>query len=102
MTSKLPHCVRPCKHCPFRKDALEAWLGKKRITQILNARLFVCHETIGKPPKNRLQCAGHMIIRGEQNHFVRLAVRLGIPLNLQGQELVFETKEKCIDHHSTR
>ena len=47
-----------------------------------------------------MQCAGHMLINGQDNAFVRLAGRLRIELDLSGSELVFESKEACIEHHS--
>ncbi len=61
---------------------------------ILQERSFVCHK------KTHLQCAGHMLIRGEQNDFVQMANRLKIPLELSGRELVFDTESECIAHHS--
>ena len=94
MSVNLPNCKRPCKDCPFRKDSLQGWLGKKRMTEILQAGSFVCHKN------NALQCAGHMLIKGDSNEFVRLANGLKIPLNLSGSELVFESEKECIKHHT--
>jgi len=91
--SKLPHQIKPCKDCPFRKDTLKGWLGENRITDILSQNSFVCHKNI------KLQCAGHMILSSENNSFVRLAKRLNLNLNLIGHELVFESKQECINHH---
>lgn len=90
---KLPNVKKPCKDCPFRKDALIGWLGKDRMTEIIDQDSFVCHK------KTDLQCAGHMLLLEEQNAFVQLAGRMGIPLILKGRELVFDTVEECIDHH---
>lgn len=92
--SKLPHIKKPCRDCPFRKDTLEGWLGKEHSTQILAADSFVCHK------KTDMQCAGHMLINGQDNAFARLAGRLRIELDLSGSELVFDSKEACIEHHS--
>lgn len=91
--SKLPHIRKPCRDCPFRKDALQGWLGEDRMTEILAADSFVCHK------KTDMQCAGHMLMNGEGNAFVRLAARLRIPLDLTGGEQVFESKVTCIEHH---
>ena len=91
--SNLPHVKKPCRDCPFKKDALKGWLGRERITEILESDRFVCHK------KRHLQCAGHMIISGMDNQFVRLATALGISLELTGHELIFNTKQECIDHH---
>lgn len=90
---KLPNMVKPCKDCPFRKSAPKGWLGRQRMTEILHAESFVCHKHREK------QCAGHMLIKGEENTFVMLAKRLNIPVTLSGQELVFDKADECIDHH---
>lgn len=90
----LPNMKTPCKNCPFRKDSLKGWLGKERITEIVNASSFVCHK------KTDLQCAGFMILKGQESDFVQLAGRLKLDTGLRGKELVFETKEDCIKHHS--
>ncbi len=94
--TKGKYCTKPCGgevKCPFRKDALRGWLGKK-IEAILGADTFVCHKNHSK------QCAGHMLLLGDDNIFVRLAKILNEPLDLKGRELVFDTKEECIHHHS--
>lgn len=93
VTTRLPYCAHPCANCPFRKDVLKGWLGEDRMQEILSARSFVCHKT----PK--LQCAGHMIIKGEQNIFVAMAKHLKIDLPLRGMNLVFDTEKQCLEHH---
>ncbi|HCT5749784.1 DUF6283 family protein [Pseudomonas aeruginosa] len=93
--SKLPHIKKPCRDCPFRKDTLPGWLGKKRMTEILAAESFVCHK------KTDMQCAGHMLINGQANAFVRLADRLGMQLDLTGKEQVFDSRAACIKHHTS-
>jgi len=106
----LPYKRRPCKNCPFKKNTMKGWLGKDRMTEILQANTFVCHKTVdyektdddGRdlPDPNRLQCAGHMLIKGLENEFVRTANNLGIELDLNGKDEVFSSKEDCINHHS--
>ena len=91
----LPNMKKPCANCPFRKDSLAGWLGKDRMTEILEQDSFTCHKT-----NKQMQCAGHMIILEERNHFYELAVRLNFDLGLSGQELVFESEEDCINHHT--
>lgn len=91
---KLPHVRKPCKDCPFRTDCLKGWLN--RMPEILDADSFVCHKN------TKLQCAGHMLIKGGANAFVRLAGRLRIDLPLRGRELVFETEQDCIAHHEDK
>jgi len=100
LTSKdLPMMHTPCKMCPFRKDCLKGWLGKKRMTQILNADSFVCHKTTDGDRLDRKQCAGFMLLKENGSTFVATAKALGIPIDLKGRELVFDTVEDCINHH---
>ena len=101
---KLPNVKSPCKDCPFRKDTKKGWLGEMRITEILNQDSFVCHKTVDylksiPKEKERLQCAGHMILKGNDNAFVRLAQGMGLDLELKGHELVFDNDKECINHH---
>ena len=91
---KLPNMNQPCKDCPFRKDTLVGWLGEGRVSDILNQRSFVCHK------KTDLQCAGHMLIKGSENDFVALAERMGSETGLSGRELVFDSEDDCINHHT--
>lgn len=90
---KLPNMKAPCQDCPFLKDSLPGWLGGDRAAEILAADSFVCHK------KTDMQCAGHMLINGDENAFVMLARRLRIALNLSGTEKVFANKAACIEHH---
>ncbi|WP_089110854.1 DUF6283 family protein [Vibrio casei] len=92
--ANLPNVKRPCSQCPYRKDTQKGWLGRERIAGLLSQDLFVCHK------KRHLQCAGHMIINGKDNAFVRMAHALGEDLELSGVELVFDSHEECIEHHS--
>jgi hypothetical protein len=91
--NKLPYQKKPCKNCPFTKNCMKGWLGEERIKDILSADSFVCHK------KTDLQCAGHMIINGDNNLFVRLAKVMKIELGLMGKDMIFESREKCIKHH---
>lgn len=94
LEGKLPHIKKPCANCPFKKDTLKGWLGAERMRGVLGAETFVCHK------KTDMQCAGHMLIKGEGNAFVLLAKRLGILLKLTGRDQVFDTEEACISHHA--
>ena len=91
---KLPCRKKPCLDCPFRKDILQGWLGETRMQEILSTPSFVCHK------RTDLQCAGHMILKGESNKFVALAKQMGINLELTGRELVFDDPQGCIAHHA--
>lgn len=91
---------KPCKDCPFRKDSMKGWLGKDRVTEFLDTDSFICHKTTGGELTDRRQCAGHMLMKGQSNGFVRIANQLGERLNLTGGDLVFDSEQDCIDHHS--
>lgn len=95
----LPYKRTPCSNCPFKKDTIKGWLGEDRMTEILSDNSFVCHKTNNKTDKDRLQCAGHMLIKGQSNEFVSLASRLNIKLDLSGRDQVFTTEKDCIQHH---
>jgi len=90
----LPNVKKPCKDCPFRKDSMKGWLGTDRMTEILDSDTFVCHK------KMDLQCAGHMLLLKKENIFYRMAQAMKIDLGLSGEELVFDNKKDCINHHS--
>tara|TARA_Y100001972_G_scaffold121122_1_gene164631 strand:- start:1075 stop:1269 length:195 start_codon:yes stop_codon:yes gene_type:complete len=64
------------------------------MAEILDASSFVCHKN------NELQCAGHMLIKGQENDFVRLADSLKLPTGLNGHDQVFDSPAECIAHHS--
>lgn len=91
---KPPHMKRPCGDCPFRRDTPPGWLGEARAREILSVSSFVCHKD------HAMQCAGHMLLKGEHNAFVQIAQRLGIQLDLSGHEVVFEDASSWIAHHS--
>lgn len=90
---KLPNVRKPCRDCPFRKDCLKGWLGASRMHQILSEPSFVCHKNTA------LQCAGHMLMKGIENAFVKLAGQLQLKTGLRGKHLVFENESDCVDHH---
>ena len=76
----LPYRKKPCSQCPLRTDALKGWLGD-RMVEILKQGSFVCHKN------TNLQCAGHMILKDQENTFVQIAERLGVVLELKGKNL---------------
>ncbi len=108
---------KPCKTCPFRKDCPKKWLGKERASEVANYafedKTFSCHKTTGvetgteKPIQEHSQCAGAMLLLEKEqgidsNMMFRLATHIfGFnPDSLQGYELVFDTREEMIKHHS--
>ncbi len=97
----LPHMKSPCSNCPFTVNCRPGWLGSARMEEILTEDSFVCHKTAQGKKSDRLQCAGHMIIKGNENAFVNLANRLGFELPLSGKERVFKSEDEAIKHHSS-
>ena len=98
---KLPNCKKPCSNCPYRKDSMKGWLGKARAKELVKEQSFVCHKTTQGEDKDRLQCAGHMLLMGLKNSFVLTAKLMGIKLTLSGREQVFETEQDFIKHQDT-
>ncbi|MDA9557779.1 DUF6283 family protein [Vibrio sp.] len=99
----LPNMRSPCKSCPFRKDSMVGWLGSERMEEILNQDRFVCHKTVDYESDNtadRKQCAGHMLLLKTENLFYRFSIALNQDLKLSGQELIFKSKQDCIEHHN--
>lgn len=90
---KLPYVKTPCKDCPYRKDSLKGWLGEKRATEFIQAGSFLCHKN------TKLQCAGHMILRNDNNSFVKMAKIFGEKLDISGHEFVFSNEADFIKHH---
>lgn len=83
---ELPHCVRPCSNCPWRRDspagefpveryaALRETAGLPGSEAGLDAPLFACHKS--EPGRDRA-CAGWLAVIGVDHLGVRLAVALG-------------------------
>lgn len=90
---RLPNAKKPCTDCPFRKGN-HFHLGAERAKEILKADSFVCHKNTS------LQCGGHMLIKGVENSFVKLASILNLDTGLHGRELVFDTPADCVNHHA--
>ena len=55
------------------------------MAEILEADSFVCNK------KTDMQCAGHMLLNGDRNAFVRLASRVRIALHLNGAEQILKS-----------
>lgn len=90
---KIPCVKKPCKNCPFRKDAQKGWLGADRVRGLLEERSFLCHKN------TELQCAGHMIMKKDENSIVATAKSFNMDIGLKGADLVFESENDCIEHH---
>lgn len=89
----------PCADCPFKKTSTKHWLGRSRMTEIIESDSFVCHKTTSKKLIDRKQCAGHMILTGNHNIFVRIETISKRSMGLTGRELIFNTIDECLDHH---
>lgn len=83
---EMPHCVRPCANCPWRRDspahefpieryaALRATSGHPGLEAGLGAPAFACHKS--HPGRDRA-CAGWLAVAGIDHLGVRLAVAIG-------------------------
>lgn len=93
----VPHCVKPCAECPWKKssepgkfpkeryEALERTHGSDGAEAPLGAPMFACHMT---PEGREKACAGWLATEGNNHLGVRLAVITG---RLPGETL--EPKE---------
>lgn len=92
---------KPCKNCPFRKTTLQNWLHKETVKDIVETDSFVCHETIDN---DRKQCAGHMLLMGNNNVFIRLlrAMQMTDTIDnlMQHRHLIFDSIQDFAEHHS--
>ncbi|MBL4621935.1 MAG: hypothetical protein JKY89_06010 [Immundisolibacteraceae bacterium] len=70
--------------------------------EIIKQESFVCHKTAHDGKVKLRQCAGHMLLSGEANSFVKTSMRMGIKLALSGRELVFDNAKDCIKYHSKK
>ncbi len=118
---------RPCAKCPWRKDCLKGWLGESRADElakdvILGDSPFWCHETTNfqdrdeflddegearyNPNGKEQFCAGALILEKKVNQGGNFAIRIGRMFDgfkyedLKGEELVFDSVEDFIKHHT--
>ena len=98
---KLPYMRKPCADCPFRKDSMQGWLGEERMIEILNQPSFVCHKTTSNRLEDRKQCAGHMLLKADENAFVKEAKAINFDLGFTQKDLglIFDNEKQCIEHH---
>ena len=101
-----------CDACPFRRDSMKGWLGEQRIMEIIDGTIngdeyFICHKTLHLEKLDQKLCAGKLILEGKVNPKGNSSTRMGMWLGLipnydqlHGSELVFDTSEECIQHHT--
>lgn len=120
--------TKPCKGCPFRKDCPPRWLTKERAEELVSQVIlgdisFSCHKTVNyekwseaeeqsgepleySPDGSEQFCAGALIMEKKCNQGGNLIVRLARIFfgfkyeNLKDENLVFDTTEEFINHHS--
>jgi hypothetical protein len=92
------YCKKPCATCIFRKEN-DAVILHQIAVDISNNNTHTCHNTHGK---KRKQCAGHMLVAGNENLFVRCAIAFKDPVQVTGKELVFEDMDEFVNHHKKR
>lgn len=85
---------KPCGDCPWRRRALNGWLGSMSATEWAQAAhgdgLIECHTLLGA------QCAGAAIYR-------RNVCKMAYPPNLKleaDREAVFANRQEFLDHHA--
>lgn len=94
------HCKRPCKHCPWRKDAVgefpaEAFRHSAHTAYDMAQETFGCHSRGTKKPA---VCAGFLMVGAEHNLKVRLQKMRGEWLDATdgGHELFSSYREMAI------
>lgn len=114
---------RPCANCPWRKDSVKGWLGKERAEELARSVVFGdspfwCHKTTQFTADESDEgeeysmkggeafCAGALILEKKVNRGGNFAIRLGFMYydfdysKLSGEDLVFDSTEDFIYHHS--
>lgn len=103
----------PCKSCPFKKDTLKGWLGESRAEDLVKSiiheeKTFSCHKTtgvLGNEPKDTQMCAGALLLILKElpgHRMLRIAEHFNMldTSEVRGKDLVFDTAEDFIKHHS--
>lgn len=90
-----PYKKKPCKNCPLRKGSQK--VGKEEISYILQTQNYYCQATPKKSDK--MACAGHLILKKQENQFYRFSHKIGIRLELQETESVFNTTYDASKYH---
>lgn len=111
--SRHPFAVaRPCRDCPFTRDAAAVRLTRDRVREIAgnalswDGRSFSCHATVnydGERPRqhNAAHCAGSLIFslkHGVETQMMRIAERLQLfdARRLRGQSRVFDSLDEML------
>lgn len=98
----------PCGNCPFRKDALQGWLGEQRANQIarsitVEGKSFTCHKTYSHSVQQA--CAGATTLlhkTNQPNTLMQITERLGRinwDTHLINKELTVDSVKEFIDIH---
>lgn len=84
---------KPCGDCPWRRKALNGWLGNMSAQEWVEAAhsdaIIECHTLLGA------QCAGAAVYR-------RNTFKLAYPPNLKleaNHETVFSNRQQFLEHH---
>lgn len=98
----------PCGKCPFRKDALQGWLGEQRANQIarsiaVEGKSFTCHKTLGRDVEQHCAGAATLLHKIDQpNTLMQISERLGHidwDTHLLNKELTVDSVKEFIDIH---
>ncbi len=107
-----PVTNRPCQHCPFRHDN-PGFLSGSRAQEIADSlnrgQSFTCHETDDYDDETgeavvtieSKHCAGAALMLADNpNQLMQVVQRLGYWVEPEGRELVFESFDEFVRHHS--
>lgn len=69
---------------------------------------FICHETTDLPRKKQRLCAGKLLLESKVNPYGNKSTRMAAAMGflpggyefLEGDELIFDTVEEAVKHHS--
>jgi len=75
---------------------------------VMGDNYFICHETSDLPKKKQRLCAGKLILEGRVNPWGNSSTRFAMALKffpggyegLKGAELIFNSVEQAVKHHT--
>lgn len=68
--------------------------------EILEADSFVCHKTAIGTHQQKRQCAGHIYLKEKSNIFYRMALMIGIKIEIKNSNLLHQEESSCIKNHT--
>lgn len=90
---KRTHCSEPCPSCPYRTDADKKAYTREEIA-FENSQV-----SMGCRREQNAECAGHMLMNGNKNFYVRILQRIEPDYELSGRELIFKDAKSLLAHY---